>query len=58
LFILESVGSIPKAQVVSCLEDEGYWKQGTSSKTKKLEMGCGSNFRCKSKEKGHGPLSK
>jgi hypothetical protein len=27
-------------------------------KTRKLEMGCGSNFRCKFKEKGNGPLSR
>jgi hypothetical protein len=57
LFTLERVGSSPKAQVVSRLEDEGHWKWGTFSKTRKLEMGCGSNFMCKLKKKGHGPLS-
>jgi hypothetical protein len=50
------VGSSPKAQVVSHLEDEGHSKQGTFPKSRKLEMGCGSNFRYKLKKKGHGPL--
>ena len=58
LFILEKVGSSPKAQVVSHLEDEGHRKQDTFPKTMKLEMDCGSNFRCKLKKKGHGPLSR
>jgi hypothetical protein len=58
LFTLERVGSSPKAQVVPRLEDEGHWKRGTFPKTRKLEMGCGSNFRCKIKKKGHGPLSR
>jgi hypothetical protein len=58
LFILERVGSNPKAQVVPRLEDEGHWKRGTFPKTRKLEMGCGSNFMCKLKKKGHGPLSR
>jgi hypothetical protein len=58
LFILERVGSSPKAQVVPRLEDEGHWKWDTFPKTRKLEMGCGSNFRCKLKKKGHGPLSR
>jgi hypothetical protein len=52
------VGSSPKAQVVSHLEDEGHSKQGTFPKSRKLEMGCGSNFRYKLKKKGHGPLSR
>jgi hypothetical protein len=52
------VGSSPKAQVVPRLEDEGHWKRGTFPKTRKLEMGCGSNFMCKLKKKGHGPLSR
>jgi hypothetical protein len=58
LFILERVGSSPKAQVVPRLEDEGHWKQGTFPKTRKLEIGCGSNFMCKLKKKCHGPLSR
>jgi hypothetical protein len=58
LFTLERVGSSPKAQVVPHLEDEGHWKRGTFPKTTKLEMGCGSNFRCKLKKKGHGPLNR
>ena len=58
LFILERVGSSPKAQVVSYLEDEGHWKLGTLSKTRKLKMGCSSNFKCKLKEKGQGPLDR
>jgi hypothetical protein len=58
LFILERVGSSPEAQVVSRLEDEGHWKLGILPKTRKLEMDCSSNFRCKLKEKGHGPLDR
>jgi hypothetical protein len=58
LFTLKRVGLSPKAQVVPRLEDEGHWKRGTFSKARKLEMGCGSNFRYKFKKKGHGPLSK
>jgi hypothetical protein len=58
LITLERVGLSPKAQVVPRLEDEGHWKRGTFPKTRKLEMGCDSNFRCKLKKKGHGSLSK
>jgi hypothetical protein len=58
LFTLERVGSNPKAQVVPGLGDESHWKWGTFPKVRKLEMSCGSNFRCKLKKKGHGPLSR
>jgi hypothetical protein len=58
LFTLERVGSCPKAQVVPCLEDEGHLKRGSFPKTRKLEMGCSSNFRYKLKKKSHGPLNR
>jgi hypothetical protein len=58
LFTLEKVGSSLKAQVVLRLENEGHWKLGSSPKIRKIEMGCGSNFRCNLKKKGHGPLSR
>jgi hypothetical protein len=44
--------------VVPCLEDEGHWRRGTFPKTRKLEMGYGSNFRCELKKKSHGLLSR
>jgi hypothetical protein len=47
-----------KVQVVSYLENEGRWKLGTFPKTKKLLTSIGSNFKCKLKEKGHGPLNR
>jgi hypothetical protein len=40
------------------LEDEGHWKRGTFTKTRKLEMGCGSNFTCKLRKKGHDLLNR
>ena len=47
-----------KTLMVPSLENEGHWRLGTFPKTRKLEMGCSSNFRYKFKEKGHGPLSR
>jgi hypothetical protein len=51
-------GLKPKSTSGTPLGGWGPLEAGYLPKNKELEMGCGSNLRCKLKKTGHGPLSR